>query len=85
MKSAKAIVCCLATLLLGHTASADFLGGASFNVANNPDNKIEDATIVYESATLGMTGQPGGFSINDEFLGSRFTLTDLTPLMLFRT
>ena len=38
------------------------------------------AEIVYESATLGTTGQPGGFSINDEFLGSRFTLTQSTEI-----
>lgn len=37
---------------------------------------VSQALVIYESATLGTTGAPGGTELSDQFLGSRFTLTD---------
>lgn len=38
------------------------------------------AAVIYESATLGTTGQTGGPSVNSQFLGSRFELTAATQI-----
>lgn len=45
--------------------TAFFLWAASFNT---------HAAIIYESSTLGTTGSGGGFSLNAQYLGTRFTL-----------
>jgi len=38
------------------------------------------AVTIYESATLGATGQSGGTSLSSQFLGSRFTLSQETNI-----
>lgn len=38
------------------------------------------AVVIYESATLGTTGHNGGFSVDDQFLGSRFELSEATQV-----
>jgi len=36
---------------------------------------LASADVLYESATLGTVGQGGGYSLSEQILGSRFTLT----------
>ncbi len=40
------------------------------------------ADIIHESATLGRTGQQGGTTLGEQFLGSRFTITQTVNVTL---
>lgn len=39
-----------------------------------------NAAVLYQSATLGLTGQGGGVSLDSQILGSRFTLTQTSDI-----